>query len=62
MKLHDESTYVTPECMNNALQTLWAEGDKVNVFHPVSATEVYVNDEAFKFDSGSSFTGLCLKI
>ena len=43
--------------VNNGLSTNWVEGDKVNVFHAVSGSKDYVNDGAFEFDSGSSFTG-----
>lgn len=43
--------------VNNGLSTNWVEGDKVNVFHAVAGTKEYVNDGAFEFDSGSSFTG-----
>ena len=42
---------------NNGLQTLWVEGDKVNVFHAVAGTTDYVNDGAFEFESGSNFSG-----
>ena len=43
--------------VNNGLSTNWVEGDKVNVFHAVAGSKDYVNDGAFEFDSGSSFTG-----
>ena len=43
--------------VNDGMRTNWEEGDKVNVFHAVSGSKDYVNDGAFEFDSGSSFTG-----
>ena len=46
---------------NNGLQTLWVEGDKVNVFHAIAGTTDYVNDGAFELESGSSFTGTLAK-
>ena len=42
---------------NNGLGTEWVAGDKVNVFHAVSGTQDYVNDGAFEYTSGSSFSG-----
>lgn len=42
---------------NNGLGTEWVAGDKVNVFHAVSGTQNYVNDGAFEYTSGSSFSG-----
>ena len=42
---------------NDGLSTVWTLGDKVNVFHAEAGTENYVNDGAFEFTSGSSFSG-----
>ncbi len=44
--------------INNGLSTLWADGDKVNVFHAVAGTTDYVDDGAFEFTSGNQFTGV----
>ena len=43
--------------VNDGLGTKWIAGDKVNVFHAVAGTEEYVNDGAFEYTSGSSFSG-----
>ena len=43
--------------VNDGLGTKWVAGDKVNVFHAVAGTEEYVNDGAFEYTSGSSFSG-----
>ena len=43
--------------INDGLSTIWAEGDKVNVFHAVAGTQDYVNDGAFTLTSGTDFTG-----
>lgn len=42
---------------NDGLNTVWVEGDKVNVFHAVAGTQDYIDDGAFEFTSGSSFSG-----
>ena len=42
---------------NDGLNTVWVEGDKVNVFHAVSGTQDYIDDGVFEFTSGSSFSG-----
>ena len=43
---------------NNGLNTVWVEGDKVNVFHAVAGTTNFVDDGAFEFTSGNKFTGV----
>ena len=42
---------------NNGLGTEWVAGDMVNVFHAVAGTQDFVNDGAFEYTSGTSFTG-----
>ena len=43
--------------INNGLSTLWADGDKVNVFHAEEGSDNYVSDGAFSFSGNNVFKG-----
>ena len=43
--------------VNDGLSTHWVEGDKVNVFHAESGSDVYVNDGVFEYSDGNRFLG-----
>lgn len=47
----------TVKTANDGLSTVWVEGDKVNVFHAESGSDVYVNDGAFVFSGDDRFLG-----
>lgn len=39
---------------NDGLNTAWADGDKINVFHAVTGTTTYINDGAFELKDAST--------
>lgn len=52
-------TDVQTKTVNDGMQTKWAEGDAIGLFHAVAGTDNYVNDNSFTCDNvaANKFTG-----
>ncbi len=42
---------------NNGLETVWTEGDALNIFHAIAGAETYTNDNKFTLSGENSFKG-----
>ena len=52
-------TDVRTKTVNDGMSTKWVEGDVINLFHAVTGTENYINDNSFKCDNvaANKFSG-----